>query len=182
MMAEIQDVHMFKKKSLRVTMFRMMLETYREIFELHLQELLQMFNAANVQYYNCSEKGHYARNCPKLRVRDSKYFMEQMLLAKQDEEGKILTDEQNDFLFTDASSMEEIEELSANICLMAKIQPANFDFDVRPSYDSAFLSEVLETDINKKGQKQSQNGQNQAQNEKSVKKSMSTKVKSKPKL
>ncbi|GKA88621.1 gag-pol polyprotein [Tanacetum coccineum] len=37
---------------------------------------------ANVQCYNCSEKGHYARNCPKLRVRDSKYFMEQMLLAK----------------------------------------------------------------------------------------------------
>ncbi|GJW66936.1 hypothetical protein Tco_0121360 [Tanacetum coccineum] len=46
----------------------------------------------------CSGKGHYARNCPKPRVRDSKYFMEQMLLAKQDEAGVILTDEQNDFL------------------------------------------------------------------------------------
>ncbi|GJY92447.1 putative reverse transcriptase domain-containing protein [Tanacetum coccineum] len=40
--------------------------------------------AAYVQCYNCSEKGHYARNCPKQRVRDSKYFMEQILLAKQD--------------------------------------------------------------------------------------------------
>nr|GEU82126.1 hypothetical protein [Tanacetum cinerariifolium] len=38
--------------------------------------------AATVQCYNCSEKGHYARNCPKLRVRDSKYFMAQMLLSK----------------------------------------------------------------------------------------------------
>ncbi|GKG11458.1 hypothetical protein Tco_0342858, partial [Tanacetum coccineum] len=38
-------------------------------------------------------KGHYARNCLKPRVRDSKYFMEQMLLAKQDEAGVILTDE-----------------------------------------------------------------------------------------
>ncbi|GJX25134.1 gag-pol polyprotein [Tanacetum coccineum] len=37
---------------------------------------------ANVQCYNCSEKGNYAHNCPKLRIRDSKYFMEQMLLAK----------------------------------------------------------------------------------------------------
>ncbi|GKB34541.1 retrovirus-related pol polyprotein from transposon TNT 1-94 [Tanacetum coccineum] len=76
---------------------------------------------ANVQCYNCSEKGHYARNFPKPRVRDSKYFMEQMLLAKQDEAGVILTDEHNDFLFADASRMEEIEELSANICLMARI-------------------------------------------------------------
>ncbi|GJU83048.1 hypothetical protein Tco_1285413 [Tanacetum coccineum] len=38
-----------------------------------------------------------------------------------DEAGVILTDEQNDFLFADALRMEEIEELSANICLMARI-------------------------------------------------------------
>ncbi|GKG42847.1 integrase, catalytic region, zinc finger, CCHC-type containing protein, partial [Tanacetum coccineum] len=76
---------------------------------------------ANVQCYNCSKKGHYARNCPKPKVWDSKYFMEQMLLAKQDEAGVTLIDEQNDFLFADASRMEEIEELSANICLMARI-------------------------------------------------------------
>ncbi|GKG05124.1 hypothetical protein Tco_0315511, partial [Tanacetum coccineum] len=37
-------------------------------------------NTSTVQCYNCS---------------DSKYFMEQMLLAKQDEAGVILTDEQN---------------------------------------------------------------------------------------
>ncbi|GJY22250.1 integrase, catalytic region, zinc finger, CCHC-type containing protein [Tanacetum coccineum] len=97
---------------------------------------------ANVQCYNCSEKVHYACNCPKPRIRDSKYFMEQMLLAKQDEAGVILTDEQNDFLFADASRMEEIEELSANICLMARIQPTNIDSDAGPSYDSGFLSKV----------------------------------------
>nr|GEV99181.1 integrase, catalytic region, zinc finger, CCHC-type, peptidase aspartic, catalytic [Tanacetum cinerariifolium] len=50
--------------------------------------------AANVQCYNCSEKGHYACNCPKPRVRDS------------------------------------------------KIQPATFDSDAWPSYDSTFFSEV----------------------------------------
>ncbi|GJS08833.1 gag-pol polyprotein [Tanacetum coccineum] len=77
--------------------------------------------AANVQCYNCSEKGHYASNYPKPRVRDLKYFMEQMFLAKQDEAGVILTDEHNDFHFADASQMEEIKELSANICLMARI-------------------------------------------------------------
>nr|GEV93419.1 zf-CCHC domain-containing protein/UBN2 domain-containing protein [Tanacetum cinerariifolium] len=45
------------------------------------------------KYFNCSGKGYYARNCPKPRVWDSKYFMEQMLLAKQDEAGVILIDE-----------------------------------------------------------------------------------------
>nr|GEZ54009.1 hypothetical protein [Tanacetum cinerariifolium] len=90
--------------------------------------------AANVQCYNYNEKGHYARNCLKPRVRDSKYFMEQMLLTKQDETGVILTDEHNEFLFADASRMEEIEELSANMCLMAMIQPTKIDSDTGPSY------------------------------------------------
>ncbi|GJR28514.1 retrovirus-related pol polyprotein from transposon TNT 1-94 [Tanacetum coccineum] len=45
-------------------------------------------NTSTVQCYNCSGKGHYARNCPKPRVRELKYFMEQMLLAKQDEAGR----------------------------------------------------------------------------------------------
>ncbi|GKE40320.1 retrovirus-related pol polyprotein from transposon TNT 1-94 [Tanacetum coccineum] len=63
-------------------------------------------NNSTVQCYNCSGKGHYARNCPKPIVRDSKYFMEQILLAKQDEAGVILTDDHNDFLFADASRME----------------------------------------------------------------------------
>ncbi|GJU64979.1 hypothetical protein Tco_1246814 [Tanacetum coccineum] len=105
-------------------------------------------NNSTVQCYNCSGKENYARNCPKPRVRDSKYFMEQMLLAKQDEARVILTDKQNDFLFADASRMEEIEELSANICLMARIQPADNTSDAGPSYDSAFIIEVQSSSIN----------------------------------
>nr|GEV22379.1 hypothetical protein [Tanacetum cinerariifolium] len=49
---------------------------------------------------------------------------------------------------TDASRMEEIEDLSANICLMARIQPTNHSFDVGPSYDSTFISEVQSSSIN----------------------------------
>ncbi|GJS07397.1 retrovirus-related pol polyprotein from transposon TNT 1-94 [Tanacetum coccineum] len=105
-------------------------------------------NTSTVQYYNYSGKGHYARNCPKPRVRDLKYFMEQMLLAKQDEAGVMLTDEQNDFLFADASRMEEIKELSINICLMARIQPADNTSDAGLSYDSAFISKVQSSSNN----------------------------------
>ncbi|GKD49074.1 hypothetical protein Tco_1278050 [Tanacetum coccineum] len=43
---------------------------------------------------------------------DSKYFMEQMLLAKKDEAEVILSNEQNVFLFADAAKMEEFEELN----------------------------------------------------------------------
>ncbi|GKC64405.1 hypothetical protein Tco_1097003 [Tanacetum coccineum] len=71
-----------------------------------------------------------------------------MLLAKQDEIRVTFTDEQNDFLVADATRMEEIEELSANICLMARIQPVNIDSDAWPSYDSAFLSEVQKLSTN----------------------------------
>ncbi|GJZ89014.1 hypothetical protein Tco_0660796 [Tanacetum coccineum] len=74
----------------------------------------------NIQSRN---SGLYARNHPKPKFRDSKYFIEQMLLAKQDEAGVTVTDEQNDFLVADATRMEEIKEL-------------------RPSYDSTFLYEV----------------------------------------
>ncbi|GKB66326.1 gag-pol polyprotein [Tanacetum coccineum] len=45
-------------------------------------------NTSTVQCYNCSGKGHYARNFLKPRVQDSNYFMEQMLLAKHDEAGR----------------------------------------------------------------------------------------------
>ncbi|GJW82899.1 retrovirus-related pol polyprotein from transposon TNT 1-94 [Tanacetum coccineum] len=43
---------------------------------------------ANVQCYNCNEKGHYARDCQKPRIRDAKYFREQMLLAMKNEVGE----------------------------------------------------------------------------------------------
>ncbi|GJV99823.1 hypothetical protein Tco_1555075, partial [Tanacetum coccineum] len=43
---------------------------------------------------------------------------------------------------TSAMLMEEIEELNANICLMARIQLAANTSDDGPSYDSAFISEV----------------------------------------
>ncbi|GKC48485.1 hypothetical protein Tco_1071230 [Tanacetum coccineum] len=64
-----------------------------------------------------------------------------IIQGDRDEAGINLTDEHNDFLFANASRMEEIEELSANICLMARIQPSDHSSDDGPSYKSAFISE-----------------------------------------
>nr|GEZ23377.1 hypothetical protein [Tanacetum cinerariifolium] len=58
-----------------------------------LRTLATSGNATNVQCYNYNAKGHYARECLKPRVRDCKYFLEQMLQAKKDEAGIILTNE-----------------------------------------------------------------------------------------
>ncbi|GKG22402.1 integrase, catalytic region, zinc finger, CCHC-type containing protein, partial [Tanacetum coccineum] len=72
---------------------------------------------ANVQCYNYNEKGHYARECQKLKVRDPKYFREQMLLAMKDEAGRNLSNEENDFML-DTSYGEDLKELTAGVMLM----------------------------------------------------------------
>ncbi|GJY11283.1 retrovirus-related pol polyprotein from transposon TNT 1-94 [Tanacetum coccineum] len=96
----------------------------------------------NVQCYNYIEKGHYARDCQKLRVRDAKYFREQMLLAMKDEAGSILKDEENDFLLDNSYGEETMEELTAVVMLMARIQPADGNAETVPSYDAKAVSEV----------------------------------------
>ncbi|GKB82996.1 retrovirus-related pol polyprotein from transposon TNT 1-94 [Tanacetum coccineum] len=76
----------------------------------------------NVQCYNCNGKGHYARDGNKPRVRDAKYFREQMLLAAKDEAG--------------------LEELNASVIMMARIQPTDDKSDAEPTYDVEVISEV----------------------------------------
>nr|GEX90092.1 hypothetical protein [Tanacetum cinerariifolium] len=70
--------------------------------------------------YNCNEKGHYARECQKPKVRDAKYFREQMLLAMKDEAGRNLTNEENDFMLENSYG-EDLEELTVAVMLMAQL-------------------------------------------------------------
>ncbi|GJU40840.1 hypothetical protein Tco_1193797 [Tanacetum coccineum] len=87
----------------------------------------------NIQSKNSSNNDRNTRRA---------YIQKEVVEGTNDEARVILTDEQNDFLFADASRMEDIKELSANMCLMARIQPANTNSDVWLSYDYAFLSEI----------------------------------------
>ncbi|GKC68859.1 retrovirus-related pol polyprotein from transposon TNT 1-94 [Tanacetum coccineum] len=97
---------------------------------------------ANVQCYNCNEKGQYARDCPKPRVRDAKYFTEQMLLAMKDEAESNLKDEENDFMLDNSYGDETLEELTVVVIMMARIQPTDDNTDSKPSYDAKAVNEV----------------------------------------
>ncbi|GJT99277.1 retrovirus-related pol polyprotein from transposon TNT 1-94 [Tanacetum coccineum] len=75
-------------------------------------EMMVEFQDTHLMVKKNLEKGHYACNCLKLRVWDSKYFIEQMLLAKKDEAGVILSNKKNDFLLANSAQMEELEQLN----------------------------------------------------------------------
>ncbi|GJU58415.1 hypothetical protein Tco_1236181 [Tanacetum coccineum] len=97
---------------------------------------------ANVHCYNYNEKGHYARDFQKPRVRDARYFREQMLLAMKDESGSNLQDEENDFMLDNSYGDETLEESTAVVIMMARIQPADDNAASEPSYDAKSVSEV----------------------------------------
>ncbi|GJV80895.1 hypothetical protein Tco_1516765 [Tanacetum coccineum] len=86
--------------------------------------------------------GHYARDCPKPKVRDVKYFREQMLLAMKDEAGGTLNDEENDFMLDNAYEDETLEELTAVVIMMVQIQPTDDNAETELKNNVEVVSEV----------------------------------------
>ncbi|GJU25357.1 integrase, catalytic region, zinc finger, CCHC-type containing protein [Tanacetum coccineum] len=95
---------------------------------------------ANVQCYNCNEKGYYARDCRKPRVRDANYFIEQMLLAMKYEAGSILKDEENDFMVDNSYGEETMEEL-----IVAAVSEVNVSSKVHEQVSHVKCKTIIKT-------------------------------------
>ncbi|GJX93270.1 hypothetical protein Tco_0347856 [Tanacetum coccineum] len=80
----------------------------------------QALNAEN-RLTQHNDESHYARDCQKPRVRDAKYFREQMLLAMKDEAGSNLKDEENNFMLDNSYGDETLKELIVVVIMMAQI-------------------------------------------------------------
>nr|GEV63923.1 reverse transcriptase domain-containing protein [Tanacetum cinerariifolium] len=72
--------------------------------------------------YNYNARGHYARDCPKPKVHDAKYFREQMLLVMKDEARGTHNEKENDLMLDNAYGDETLEELTATIIMMTVCQ------------------------------------------------------------
>ncbi|GJZ45438.1 hypothetical protein Tco_0593034 [Tanacetum coccineum] len=95
--------------------------------------------------YTAMNKVLFPVHCTKPRVRDAKYFREQMLLAIKDETRSNLNNEENDFLLDNSYGEETMEELTAAVMLMARIQPTDGNPENVSSYDAKAVSETSGT-------------------------------------
>nr|GEY65918.1 integrase, catalytic region, zinc finger, CCHC-type, peptidase aspartic, catalytic [Tanacetum cinerariifolium] len=65
-----------------------------------------------------------------------------MLLAMKDEAESNLNNEENDFMLDTSYGEETMEELTATLMLMARIQPTDGNAETVPSYDAKAISKV----------------------------------------
>ncbi|GJY70602.1 hypothetical protein Tco_0474305 [Tanacetum coccineum] len=105
------------------------------------EEVVQA-DKANIQSKIVGNDGRIERRSYNVQEETTEGSNVQKETENNDEARFILSNEQNDFLLADAAQMEELEELSANICMMAEIQPESIESNEGPIYDTAFISEV----------------------------------------
>ncbi|GJT65297.1 hypothetical protein Tco_1016777 [Tanacetum coccineum] len=101
-----------------------------------------------IRCFNGQEEGHHASTCTvKPKKQDAAYLMQQMQIARKEEKGIQLTQEEFDFM-ADASASEEIERVQMNCTSEDTLQQASTSgtqFDNAPVYDSDGSTELYRT-------------------------------------
>ncbi|GJZ41525.1 hypothetical protein Tco_0588411, partial [Tanacetum coccineum] len=98
----------------------------------------QMFNAGNAS----DESNQIVQSIPRTDSTTSKANVEQMLLAMKDEVGSHLNNKKNDFMLDNAYGEESLDEFTASVMLMARLQPADETTDTVPAYDDKVASQL----------------------------------------
>nr|GFA50981.1 hypothetical protein [Tanacetum cinerariifolium] len=74
---------------------------------------------SKVKCYNCKKEGHFAKDCKKAKVKDYNYYKTMMLLAKKDNDEKVLLVEDQAWM---ESSNDSDQEINANMIFMAQTE------------------------------------------------------------
>nr|GEV57908.1 hypothetical protein [Tanacetum cinerariifolium] len=73
---------------------------------------------SKVKCYNCKKKGHFTKDCKKVKVKDYEYYKIKMLLAKKDKDEQVLLAEDQAWM---ESSSDSDQEINTNMVFMAQI-------------------------------------------------------------
>nr|GEU45483.1 hypothetical protein [Tanacetum cinerariifolium] len=104
----------------------------------------QVVQQYGIQFYNCKEYGHVARECQKLkRAKDAAYHKKKMLLCKQEGAGIQMSAEQADW--RDETNNEPYDQdLEAHYVYMAHIQEVTHADKSGPVFDTKMLQKLVE--------------------------------------
>nr|GEY93696.1 hypothetical protein [Tanacetum cinerariifolium] len=94
---------------------------------------------SRVKCYKCKKKGHFIKDCKKVRVKDYEYYKTKMLLAKKDKDEQVLLAEDQPWM---ESSSDSDQEINANMVFMAQIEKVLSDSEASSSSADEKIFEV----------------------------------------
>nr|GEU57396.1 hypothetical protein [Tanacetum cinerariifolium] len=90
---------------------------------------------SKVKCYNCKNKGHFAKDCKKAKVKDYDYYKTKMLLAKKDKDEQVILAEDHAWM---ESSSDYDQEIDANmVSYYTSKSESEYEFKTSEYYDNS---------------------------------------------